>query len=117
MSPGRVALPASECWAAPDARGCSHLRRLLFAACAAAALSGGIAQAQNQTIPWNRSVTISRTSAGEDIRNVLRSLLQAGGFSVAFAPNVEGSVSFRLEKVPVDAAFDQIIEENGLTYT
>src|SRR5688500_2789531 len=80
---------------------------LVLAASAAAA----------QTIPWDRSQIISRTSSGEDIKTVLRSLLQSGGFNVVFAPEVSGTVTFRLDRVPVHAAFDQLVEENGLTYT
>ena len=70
-----------------------------------------------QTIPWGQSQTISRTSSGEDIRTVLRSFAQSGGFNVVFAPEVGGTVSFRLDRMPLEAAFDQIVEENGLTYT
>ena len=79
-------------------------------------LFGHPAAAQNE-IPWDRSVVISRTSSGEDIRTALRSMLQTNGFSVAFAPNVAGTVSFRLEKMPLYAAFEQLVDENGLTYT
>jgi type III secretion system YscC/HrcC family outer membrane pore protein len=75
------------------------------------------ATASAQEIPWDRSRIISRTSSGEDIRTVLRSFAQSGGFNVVFAPEVGGTVSFRLERVPLPIAFDQIIEENGLTYT
>src|SRR5688572_11538877 len=48
-------------------------------------------------IPWNRSLTVTRTSSDDDIRNVFRSLLQANGLSVAFAPSVKQKVSFHLE--------------------
>jgi type II secretory pathway component GspD/PulD (secretin) len=46
----------------------------------------------------------------------LRSLLQANGTSVIFAPDVQGSISFRLNKVPIAAAFDQLIQEHNLAY-
>jgi type II secretory pathway component GspD/PulD (secretin) len=68
-------------------------------------------------IPWNRSLTITRTSQDEDIKNVLRSLLQANGTSVIFRPGVQGTVSFRLDKVPAYSAFDQLVEEHNLNST
>jgi type II secretory pathway component GspD/PulD (secretin) len=67
-------------------------------------------------IPWDTSLTVTRTSSEEDIKDVLRGFLQANGFSVVFGPNVAGNVSFRLERVPLAVAFDQIIDENNLSY-
>ena len=66
-------------------------------------------------IPWNKSLTITRTSQDEDIKTVLRSLLQANGTSVIFGPGVQGTVSFRLDKVPIHSAFDQLVEEHNLS--
>ena len=68
-------------------------------------------------IPWNKSLTITRTSSDEDIKNVLRSLLQANGLSVVFSPNVAGRISFRLDKVPIDSVFEQVVQEHNLAYT
>ncbi|HEY4265619.1 MAG TPA: secretin N-terminal domain-containing protein [Micropepsaceae bacterium] len=74
------------------------------------------ALAQTSSIPWNQSLTVSRTSSDEDIKTVLRSLLQANGTSVIFTPEVQGPISFRLNKVPIAAAFDQLIQEHNLAY-
>lgn len=68
-------------------------------------------------IPWNDSLTITRTSQDEDIKTVLRSLLQANGLSVIFGPGVQGAVSFRLDKVAVHSIFDQLVEEHNLSST
>lgn len=75
------------------------------------------AWAQPPTIPWDGALTITRTSSGEDIKNVLRSIVQANGMSIIFAPDVQGAVSFRLDRVPLSMAFEQLIDENGLAYT
>src|SRR3954469_16388286 len=68
-------------------------------------------------IPWNRSLTITRTSSDDDIKNVFRSILQANGLSVVFAPSVRKNVSFHLEQVPIQRAFEQLIDQNNLTYS
>lgn len=75
------------------------------------------AGAQAPTVPWDSALTITRTSSGEDIKNVLRSIVQANGLSIIFAPDVQGTVSFRLDRVPLSMAFEQLIDENGLAYT
>jgi type II secretory pathway component GspD/PulD (secretin) len=82
-------------------------------------LSAPLARAQSQSqaqIPWDTTLTITRTSSDEDIKTVLRSLLQANGVSAIFAPEVQGTVSFRMDKVPISAAFEQLIDEHGLAY-
>jgi type II secretory pathway component GspD/PulD (secretin) len=66
-------------------------------------------------IPWNKSLTITRTSQDEDIKTVLRSLLQANGLSVIFGPGVQGTVSFRLDKVAIHSVFDRLVEEHNLS--
>ena len=68
-------------------------------------------------IPWNRSLTITRTSSDDDIKNVFRSILQANGLSVAFGPAVHDTVSFHMEQVPIQQAFEQVIDQHHLTYS
>jgi len=81
-------------------------------------VSGGAALAQSgPPIPWDKTLTVTRTSSEEDIKTVLRSLLQANGLSVIFTPDVEGTISFRLQKVPVASSFDQLGQEHNLAYT
>ncbi|OAI43625.1 hypothetical protein AYO42_01405 [Rhizomicrobium sp. SCGC AG-212-E05] len=91
------------------------MRLVLFMA---AVLTPVAALAQDAgNIPWNRSLTVTRTSSDDDIRNVFRSLLQANGLSVAFAPSVKQKVSFHLENVPIEQAFTQLVDEHNLTYS
>jgi type III secretion system YscC/HrcC family outer membrane pore protein len=68
-------------------------------------------------IPWNRNLTITRTSSDDDIKNVFRSMLQANGLSVAFGPAVRDTVSFHMEQVPIQQAFEQVIDQHHLTYS
>ena len=95
--------------------------RSAFAGAALAAIivagSAAYAPAQTSDIPWNSTLVISRTSTNDDIRNVLRSILQANGLSAVFGPGVEGPISFQLDRVPVDAAFQQLIDRYNLSFT
>jgi type III secretion system YscC/HrcC family outer membrane pore protein len=80
-------------------------------------LWASVPAAAQSEIPWNRSLTITRTSSDDDIKNVFRSILQANGLSVVFAPSVRKNVSFHLEQVPIQRAFEQLIDQNSLTYS
>ncbi len=75
------------------------------------------ALSQGNDIPWNRGLTITRTSSDDNIRNVFRTLLQQNGLSVVFGPGVNQTVSFHLENVPLDAAFTQLIDRHRLVYS
>ncbi|MBV9549707.1 MAG: hypothetical protein JO256_08565, partial [Alphaproteobacteria bacterium] len=73
--------------------------------------------AQGNDIPWNRGLTITRTSSDDNIRNVFRTILQQNGLSVVFGPGVNQTVSFHLEQVPLDVAFTQLIDQYHLVYS
>ena len=92
-------------------------QRLLPGLCLGLALWPAAASAAVGDIPWNRSLTITRTSADDDIKNVFRSILQANGLSVAFGPQVRDTVSFHMEQVPIQQAFEQVIDQHHLTYS
>lgn len=99
----------------------TRARRTTF--CAMAALLVALSSrpsfaeaARTKTIPWRSDATFTRTSVEDDIKNVLRAVLQADGLSVLFRPGVSGTVSFRFQDMPLEAAFEQIVEENGLDY-
>jgi len=79
-------------------------------------LGAGTAAAQEAPprIPWKPGVTFSRTSVDDDVRSVLRALLSADGLSVIFRPGVEGKVSFNFRDMSLEAAFNQLVQENGL---
>lgn len=92
-------------------------QRLIPGLCLGLALWPAAASAAVGDIPWNRSLTITRTSADDDIKNVFRSILQANGLSVAFGPAVRDTVSFHMEQVPIQQAFEQVIDQHHLTYS
>ncbi len=103
----------------PADRGGRAARAALAAALLAATALAvpAAAPAQSSDIPWNATLVISRTSSNDDIRNVLRSILQANGLSVVFGPDVQGPISFQLDRVPIATAFDQLIQQYDLAYT
>lgn len=93
------------------------IQRLIPGLCLGIALWPAAASAAVGDIPWNRSLTITRTSADDDIKNVFRSILQANGLSVSFGPQVRDTVSFHMEQVPIQQAFEQVIDQHHLTYS
>ncbi len=89
------------------------------ALCLAAVLScagPGVATAEDDAarIPWKAGASFSRTSVDDDLRNVLRAVLAASDLSVIFRPGVEGKVSLAFRDMSPQAAFDQLVAENGL---
>jgi type III secretion system YscC/HrcC family outer membrane pore protein len=91
--------------------------RVFSGLCLGLACASAPAWAAVGEIPWNRSLTITRTSSDDDIKNVFRSILQANGLSVAFGPAVRDTVSFHMEQVPIQKAFEQVIDQHHLTYS
>lgn len=77
---------------------------------------GGTNAQPGADIPWRDDVLYSRTSVEDDIRSVLRSILQSSGLSAYFRPGVQGSVSFRFDDVLPRHAFEQLMIEQGLGY-
>ena len=92
-------------------------RRVFPTFCLGFVFAGTPVWASVGDIPWNRSLTITRTSSDDDIKNVFRSILQANGLSVAFGPAVHDTVSFHMEQVPIQQAFEQVIDQHHLTYS
>ncbi|MFN3075828.1 MAG: secretin N-terminal domain-containing protein [Alphaproteobacteria bacterium] len=68
-------------------------------------------------IPWKADTVFERTSVDEDVKDVLRGLLRANGQQVIFKPGVKGTVSFRFQNMPLQAAFAMLVTENGLDYS
>jgi len=66
-------------------------------------------------IPWKGDM-FERVSSGEDIKDVLRSVLAQNGLQAAFRPDVKGEVTFEFRNMPLQAAFNKLIIENGLDY-
>ncbi|MEO5369648.1 MAG: hypothetical protein H7833_06175 [Magnetococcus sp. DMHC-1] len=67
-------------------------------------------------IPW-KEVPFSKTTFEEDIKVVLKELLKRNGLDVVFRPGVEGIVTFAFENMPLQAAFNKLMEENGLDFS
>ncbi|MEO5373014.1 MAG: hypothetical protein H7840_01915 [Alphaproteobacteria bacterium] len=65
-------------------------------------------------IPWKD--TTFEHSGDADVKDVLRLLLRANGQQVIFKPGVKGTVSARIENMPLRAAFTMLITETGLEY-
>lgn len=80
-------------------------------------LAGSPSARAQEDIPWNHSLTITRTSSDDDIRNVFRSILQTNGLSVSFGPAVRQTVSFHMEHVPIDQAFERLVDQHHLTHS
>jgi type III secretion system YscC/HrcC family outer membrane pore protein len=110
--PSRLGIGDAKGWRLPIPKILASLGivlAILFAGIPEAVAQGGI--------PWNHSLTITRTSSDDDIKNVFRSILQTNGLSVMFGPSVHETVSFHLEGVPIDQAFEQLIDQHHLTYS
>ena len=67
-------------------------------------------------IPWKGSEIFNRVSVDEDIKDTLRRIISQNGQEAVFRPGVESSVSFDFSNMPLEAAFNKLITENGLDY-
>ena len=74
------------------------------------------AQTPNE-IKWDDTVTFSRTSVDDDVKDVLRGILRANGLSVLFRDGVKGSVSFYFNDMKLASAFNLIMEQYGFSHT
>ena len=69
-------------------------------------------------LPWTDGRTLEYNAVNQDLKLLLRSIVRAdGGFNIIIKNDVKGEVTVQFSKVPVAAAFNQIIEENNLDYT
>jgi type II secretory pathway component GspD/PulD (secretin) len=71
--------------------------------------------AAQDRLTWQEQL-FERTSVEEDIRDVFRALLRQNDTQVVFRPGVDGKVSFQFSNMPLQAAFNKLMEENGLDY-
>lgn len=67
-------------------------------------------------IQW-RDDTFTKTTFEEDVKVILREILQRNGMEVFFRPGIEGDVTFEFSNLPLQAAFNKLREENGLAYS
>ena len=65
-------------------------------------------------LPWTDGRTLEYNAVNQDLKLLLRSIVRAdGGFNIIIKNDVKGEVTVQFSKVPVAAAFNQIIEENN----
>lgn len=88
--------------------------RPLSIAMVLAALAGSPATAAD--IHWSEKL-FQREFLDTDIRTVLSRILDENGLRSDFRPGVQGSVSYDFRNMPLEAAFNKLIEENNLEYT
>lgn len=67
-----------------------------------------------QDIPWPRTL-FERDYFDADIRAVLTTIINEAGLQSDFRPGVQGSVTFNFRNMPLQAAFNKLVEENNLT--
>ncbi|MBT7307688.1 MAG: hypothetical protein HN842_05685 [Gammaproteobacteria bacterium] len=67
-------------------------------------------------IPWKEDV-FEQISVDANIQDVLRTVIRRNGQGVIFRPGVEGEVTFEFINMPLQAAFNKLIEENGLDFS
>jgi len=90
---------------------------LMLLLCAAVLPAAALAQGK-PSIPWNQDVSYSLTTVDEDIRLLLRRVVEAdGNLRVILKPGVKGEATVQFRNVPLAAAFNQLIEEYDLDYT
>ena len=86
---------------------------IFIASCIGA--DSGLAQGKPR-LPWTDGRTLEYNAVNQDLKLLLRSIVRAdGGFNIIIKNDVKGEVTVQFSKVPVAAAFNQIIEENNLT--
>lgn len=94
-----------------------HRTRAILCAILLVVAFGHAAAQQTKEIPW-QGESFTGTLVGADIRNVLRRLLATnGGIQAIFKPGVEAEVTQKFENTPLQAVFNQLIEENELEYS
>ncbi|MEO5326645.1 MAG: hypothetical protein H7829_00195 [Magnetococcus sp. THC-1_WYH] len=68
-------------------------------------------------LTWKSDVTFTKTTFEEDIRIVLREILQLNQTEVFFRPGVGGVASFVFTNSPLKVAFSKLMEEYNLTFS
>ncbi|KAA0571157.1 secretin N-terminal domain-containing protein [Azospirillum sp. Sh1] len=89
--------------------------RPLSVAMVLATLAGSPAMVMAADIPWSDKL-FQREFYDEDIRVVLTRIMEENSLRADFRPGVQGTVSFNFNNMPLQAAFNKLIEENNLEY-
>jgi type II secretory pathway component GspD/PulD (secretin) len=70
----------------------------------------------SQDIPWPAGKTMDLTTVEQPVQDVIRQIIDNGGFSSIFRPGISGDVTFEFSAMPLRDAFRKVIEENGLSW-
>ncbi len=90
--------------------------RLAVCICVSLVFMGGSASAQAD-LPWRPDSLITLTAEGEDITDILRTILRSNGMIAIFKGKVSGTVDLDEEDVPAQGIFNQLITEFDLQYS
>ncbi|MEE9300411.1 MAG: secretin N-terminal domain-containing protein, partial [Alphaproteobacteria bacterium] len=94
-----------------------HRTRAILCAILLVAASGHASAQETKEIPWLEE-TFTGTLVEEDVRNVLRRVLTANaGMQAIFKPGVKAEITLQFTNMPLQAVFNQLIEENELDYS
>ncbi len=91
-------------------------KRGLLAMALLAGVATAAAPAWAAEIRW-RELVFTKTTFEEDVKVVLREVLKRNGQEVFFRPGVEGDVTFEFVNMPLEAAFNKLMEERELCHT
>lgn len=72
--------------------------------------------AGNLDIPWKQEI-FTKQVFEEDVKVILRELLERNGLDVIFRPGVEGLVTVNFEDQPLQSAFQRLMETYELDYS
>ncbi|MCB1737381.1 MAG: hypothetical protein KDI42_04570 [Gammaproteobacteria bacterium] len=77
------------------------------------------AQVGAADIRWDDTKVFQHRSVNEPVEELLRQILQQNGLSGIFLQGVRAKepVSQEFDNIPLQAAFNKVLQENGLTYT
>jgi type II secretory pathway component GspD/PulD (secretin) len=65
---------------------------------------------------WKKDQIFQRTSVDEDIKDILTSIALQNGSQVIFGKNIEGTETLSIEDMPLEGAFNLILERNNLSH-
>jgi type II secretory pathway component GspD/PulD (secretin) len=65
---------------------------------------------------WDKNQIFQRTSVDEDIKDILTSIALQNSSQIIFGKNIEGTETLSIESMPLEGAFNLILERNNLEY-
>lgn len=65
---------------------------------------------------WKKDQIFQRTSVDEDIKDILTSIALQNGSQIIFGKGIEGTETLSIESMPLEGAFNLILERNNLNH-